>query len=224
MEAELNLFLSDIDEENRIPDDSEFFSFYSTSLNSKYSQLNFEKTTNAEIFRLTKNNLKYSADVSENRLLPQFDILGEYTRKSEDTAFAKSAGSMNSSDYYMGFAFSYPLQNTENRSSLEEAKLAIAEINSEYSISRNSYKKSIDTISSRYTNSQRLVTLREKRIETLENKYRFELQKYQQAQLELETLINTSIEITNEKISLIHLKQKMIENYIDYSDLTEQIE
>lgn len=224
MEAELNIFINSSDEKQRIPDDNEFFSFYDISLNSEYTGVKFENTANAGIYRLTKDNLKYSADVSENRLLPQFDIIGEYTIKSEEKEFSKSAGNMNSSDYYMGFAFSYPLQNTENRSTLEDAKLAIAEINSEYSITENSYKKSLDSIESRYRNSQRLVTLREKRIETLENKYRFEQQKYQQAQLDLETLINTSIEITNEKISLVRLKQQMIENYIDYSDLTERIE
>jgi len=224
MESELNIFLSEINEESRVPDDGEFFSYYETSLKSKYTPVNFDSTSNAEIFRLTKNNLKYTANVSENRLLPQFDILGEYTRKTEGETFAKSAGKMNSSDYYMGFAFSYPLQNTENKSSLEDTKLAIEEINSEYSISQNSYKKSLESIESRYKNSQRLVNLREKRIETLESKYRFEHQKYQQAQLDLETLINTSIEITNEKISLVRLKKQMIENYIDYVDLTERVE
>jgi outer membrane protein TolC len=221
LEAELNIFFGEISEEKRIPDDSEFLSFYNTSLNSKYSPVSFDKTSNAEIFRLTKNNLKYSAEVSENRLLPELNLVGEYTKKSEANTFAKSAGNMNSSDYYMGFAFSYPLQNTESRSSLEDSKLAIAEINSEYSISQNSYRKSLESIRSRYTNSQRMIALREKRIETLENKYRFEQQKYQQAQLDIETLINTSIEITNENISLVRLKKQMIENYIDYFDLIE---
>lgn len=221
MEAELNIFFNDKNKKSIIPDDSEFFSFYDTSLNSEYTTVGFDKTSNAEIFRLTKNNLKYSTDVSENRLLPELNIVGEYTRKSEAETFVKSAGNMNSSDYYMGFAFSYPLQNTENKSSLEDTKLAIEEINSEYSISQNSYKKSLDSIKSRYTNSKRMITLREKRIETLESKYRFEQQKYQQAQLDIETLINTSIEITNEKISLVRLKKQMVQNYIDYSDLTE---
>jgi len=224
MESELNLFLNEIGKESRIPDDSEFLSFYDISLNSNYNKIKFESTSNSEIYRLIKNNLRYTADISENRLLPQFDILGEYTRKSEKTAFAESAGKINSSDYYMGFAFSYPLQNTENKSDLEDTKLAIEEINSEYSISKNSYTKSLDSIESRYKNSQRLVILRDKRIETLENKYRFELQKYQQAQLDIETLINTSIEITNEKISMVRLKKQIIENYIDYSDLTEKVD
>ena len=221
METELNIFFKNIKEENKIPDDSEFSSFYTTSLSSQYTLITFDRTTNAEIYRLTKNNLKYSAEVSENKLLPQLDLVAQYTRKSENETFSKSTENMNASDYYLGFSFSYPLQNTESSSKLEDTKLAIEEINSEYSISQNSYQKSLDAIVSRYKDSAHLLTLREKRIETLENKYRFELQKYQQSQLDLETLNNTSIEITNEKISLIQLKKQMIENYIDYTDLTE---
>jgi outer membrane protein TolC len=128
---------------------------------------------------------------------------------------------MNSTDYYLGVSFSYPLQNTESKSKADEAKLAIDEINSEYSVSENSYKKSLYSIISRYKDSEQLVSLREKRIKSLEAKYRFELQKYQQSQLDLETVINTSIDITNEKISLIQLKKQIIDNYIDYKDLTE---
>ena len=221
MESELNIFFKDLKNENRVPDDSEFSSFYTSSLASQYPVIAFEKTSNAEIYRLTKDNLKYAADVSENKLLPQLDLVAEYTRKSEDDTFLKSAGSMNSSDYYLGFSFSYPLQNTENLSKVEESKIAIDEINSEYSISQNSYRKSLEAIVSRYRDSERLISLHEKRIETLEEKYKFEIQKYQQSQLDLEIVINTSIEITSEKISLIQLKKQMIENYIDYSDMTE---
>ncbi|HPS87857.1 MAG TPA: TolC family protein [Spirochaetota bacterium] len=224
MESELAIFFKELKDENKIPDDTEFFSFFTNSLASEYPAITFDRTANAEIYRLTKNSLKYTADVSENKLLPQLDLVGEYTKKSENETFTKSAENLNSTDYYLGFSFSYPLQNTENSSKLEETKLSIEEINSEYSISQNSYNKSLDAIVSRYKDSRNLLTLREKRIETLEEKYRFELQKYQQSQLDLETLINTSIDITNEKISLIQLKKQIIENYIDYSDLTEKIE
>ncbi len=227
MESELAVFFNDlsaIKNENRKPDEAEFSSFYTASLTSGYPVITFDMTSNAEVYRLTKENLKYSADISENRLLPQLDLLGEYTRKSEDKTFSKSTGNLNATDYYMGFSFSYPLQNTENSSKVEETKIAIEEINSEYSISQNSYSKSLDAILSRYKDSRRIIDLRGKRIETLEEKQRFELQKYQQSQLDLEILINTSIEITNEKISLLRLKKQMIENYIDYSDLTAKTE
>ncbi len=220
METELNIFFNESKSENIKPDDEEFTLFYTASVNSPYPVVTFDATANAEVYRLTKENLKYSSDISENRLLPQLDLLGEYTRKSEDKTFSKSAENLNASDYYLGFSFSYPLQNTGNSSKAEESKIAIDEINSEYSISENSYRKSLDSILSRHRDSQRITDLREKRIVTLEEKQKFELQKYQQSQLDLEVLINTSIEITNEKISLLRLKKQIIENYIDYSDLT----
>lgn len=224
MESELSIFFNGVKEGNKIPDDDEFSSLYNTSVSADYSMVEFEKTANSGIYRLTKKNLEYSAGVSENRLLPQLDLVAEYTRKSQDESFSKSAGNLNSSDYYVGFSFSHPLQNTENSSSLEETKIAIEEINSEYAIFRNSYTKSLDSIISRFKDSERLASLREKKIGTLEEKYRFELQKYQQSQMDLEFLINTSIEITNDRISLIRLKKQIIENYIDYTDLTERSE
>ncbi len=87
-------------------------------------------------------------------------------------------------------------------------------------MSENSYKKSLETIINRKKDYARIISLREKRLEALEKKYGFEYQKYRQSQLDLETLLNTSIEITSEKISLIQLKKQAIENYLDYIDLT----
>ena len=218
LRTELNIFFKD---KNIIPDDDEFPAFYTTSMTSEYQGIPFDRTRNAEIFRLTKNNLKYTADVSENKLLPQLDLVGEYTKKSADVSFSKSTENLNSTDYYLGFSFTHPLQNTESRSKLDETKLAIDEINSEYSISDNSYKKSLGAIISNHKDAERILALREKRIEILTAKYRFELQKYQQSQLDLQTVIDTAIEVTNERISVIQLKKQIIENYIDYSDLTE---
>lgn len=220
METELTIFLIS---KNMIPDDGEFSEYYSTAVSENYIFLEFDKTTNAEIYRITKKNLKYSFEVAENKLLPQLDLIAEYTKKSQDETLSKSVENMNSTDYYLGFSFSYPLQNTESKSKADEAKLAIDEINSEYTISLNSYNKSLNAIISRQKDSEQLANLREKRIKALEAKYRFELQKYQQSQLDLETVINTSIDITNEKISLIQLKKQIIENYIDYQDLTESL-
>lgn len=218
LQAELNIFFK---EKTIEPDHDEFSALYTASITSKYPTVPFDRTGNAGIFRLTKSNLKYTADVSENKLLPQLDLVGEYTKKSADVSFSKSAENLNSTDYYLGFSFTHPLQNTENRSILEDAKLAIDEINSEYSISDNSYRKSLDSIISRRKDTERIINLREKRIDILTGKYRFELLKYQQGQLDLQTVIDTAIDVTNERISVIQLKKQIIDNYIDYMDLTE---
>jgi outer membrane protein TolC len=220
LETELDIFFGSSLKNSISPDDSEFSLYYKKSLKAGYPEIKFENTANAEIFRITKNNLKYTADISENRLLPKLDLVGEYTKKSENKSFSGSVGNLDSSDYYIGFAFSYPLQNTENRSKAEEIRLSIEELNSEYAISEDSYVKSLNAVKTRYNDSVRLINLREKRIETLEEKYRFEMKKYQQSQLDLEILINTSVEIANEKITLVRLKKQIIENYIDYMDLT----
>ena len=224
IEAELNIILGDIKENKRTPDNNEFNLFYTNSTNTPYSYIAFERTRNAEVFRLTKDSFKYTADVAENQLLPQLDFVGEYTRKAENQSSAKSIGNMNSTDYYVGLAFSYPLQNTGSRSRLESAKIAIEEINSEYAILKNSYQRSLETIINQYTSASHILSLREKRLAALEQKYRFDSQRYQQSQIDLDILLNTTIDITNEKINLLQLKKQIIDNYIDYADITEGVE
>jgi outer membrane protein TolC len=150
--------------------------------------------------------------------------VGEYTRKAESRTPVKSAGDINSTDYYLGLAFSYPLQNTDSRSRLESAKIAIEEINSEYAILKNSYQRSLDSLIIHYKDVSRILSLREKRIVALEQKYKFDTQRYQQSQIDLDILLNTTIDITNEKINLLQLKKQIIDNYIDYADITEGLE
>ncbi|MCL2155781.1 MAG: TolC family protein [Leptospirales bacterium] len=224
IEAELNIVLGDIKERNISPDNNEFHQLYANSANAAYSNIVFERTRNAEIFRLTKDNLKYTAEVADNQLLPQLDLVGEYTRKAENREAVKSMGDMKSSDYYLGVALSYPLENTDSRSKAESAKIAIEEVNSEYAILKNSYQKSLESIIIQYTDVSRILSLREKRVEALEQKYKFDSQRYQQSQIDLDILLNTTIDITNEKITLLQLKKQIIDNYIDYSDITEGIE
>jgi outer membrane protein TolC len=221
IDTELNIILGDIKEKNRTPDNNEFHLLYTNSSGAAYSNIVFERTRNAEIFRLTKENVKYTAEVAENQLLPQLDFVAEYARKAENREAVKSIGDMKSTDYYLGLALSYPLGNTDSRSKLESAKIAVEEINSEYSILKNSYQKSLESIIIQYTDVSRILSLREKRIEALEQKYRFDSQRYQQSQIDLDILLNTTIDITNEKITLLQLKKQIIDNYIDYSDITE---
>jgi outer membrane protein TolC len=224
IEAELNTILGDIKGKNRIPDNNEFHLLYANSENAVYSDIAFERTRNAELFRLTKDSLKYTAEVADNQLLPQLDLVAEYTKKAENNAAVKSVSDMNSTDYYLGLAFSYPLGNTDSRSKFESAKIAIEEINSEYSISKNSYQKSLDSIISQYKDASHILSLRGKRVEALEQKNKFDSQRYQQSQIDLDILLNTTIDITNERITMLQLKKQLIDNYIDYSDITEGLE
>ncbi|MCL1832900.1 MAG: TolC family protein [Leptospirales bacterium] len=222
IEAELNAILGDIKERNRIPDNNEFHLLYANSSSAAYSYIAFERTRNAEIFRLTKESFKYTAEVADNQLLPQLDLVAEYARKTENPTIR--SGDINATDYYLGLAFSYPLGNTDSRSRLESAKIAVEEINSEYAISKNSYQKSLDSILSQYNDASRILSLREKRVEALEQKYKFDSQRYHQSQIDLDLLLNTTIDITNERITMLQLKKQLIDNYIDYSDITEGLE
>jgi len=100
METELSIFF---DEKIKVPEDKEFSEFYSNAASTEYNQVEFNNTTNAEIFRITKKNLRYTYEVSENKLLPQLDLVLQYAKTSQDESFSKAVQNMNSSEYYMGF-------------------------------------------------------------------------------------------------------------------------
>jgi hypothetical protein len=218
LERELKLFL---DTTQYQPDESEFGRLYAMTREKDYSRIPFEKTRSAEIYRITKKNLHYARDIAENRLLPQLDLVAQYTRKSQDDQFSTAAHELNDTDYYIGFSMSYPLENIESRSGVREVKLSIQEINNEFDVSKNDYHKSLDSLIEYSSGTNRVIDLKERRIKTLESKYRTELKKYQQTRLDLQFLINTANEITSERIGLLQLKNRMIQYAIDYDDLTK---
>ncbi len=218
LERELQLFF---DTAQRQPESSEFDRLYAMAREKGYPRVPFEKTKSAEIYRLTKKNYRYAKDVAENRLLPQLDLVAQVTRKAQDDQFSTAARELNDTDYYIGFSMSYPLENIESRSAVKEAELSIQEINNEFSVSKNGYHKSLDSLIEYSKGVERVIDLKEKRIKTLESKYRTELKKYQQTRLDLQFLINTANEITSEQIGLLQLKNQIIRYAIDYADLTK---
>ncbi|HON77937.1 MAG TPA: TolC family protein [Spirochaetota bacterium] len=203
------------------PDAGEFERYYSLSGGEKYEPVPFEKTRNAEIYRLTKKNYAYSQTIAENKLLPDLNIIGQYTRLSQDDRFSDAVKAMNDSDYYIGFTVTYPIGNTESRSSLRESELAVMEVNHEFDITRNEFRKSLQSIIQNTSGLKKMISLTEQRIRVLESKYRTEQGKYHQARLDLNYLITTANNITSSKVSLLSYKNQMIQNHIDYGDLVQ---
>jgi len=203
------------------PDSGEFERYFGISTGSEYTQVPFENTRNAEIYRLTKKNYAYSQSVAENRLLPELNIVGQYTRQSQDQRFSDAVQSMNDSDYYIGFTVTYPIGNTESRSAVRESELAVMEVNHEFDITRNEYRKSLQSIIQYAAGLKNMISLTEQRIRVLESKYRTEQAKYRQARLDLNYLITTANNVTSSKMSLLNYKNQMIQYYIDYGDLVQ---
>lgn len=216
IESELSLFLA----AGMLPDNAELDAKYKDVQAAGYSDVPFAETNNAGIYRLAKGRLEYAKGVGENRLLPQLDIVGKYTRKSMDSDLPGSWSGLDDSDYYIGFTASYPLWNTGESGSLKETELAIDEINAEYAISENAYKTDVEKLKKSRDAVMRMISLTEERIRLLQAKYDAVYRKYRQGNSPIQQVIDSLQDITEEKTKLIKYKNTLIQYHIDYTDLT----
>lgn len=222
IESEISLFLNT---GTLKPADNEFPAFFEKRNRNTYSFISYEKTRSAEIYRMTRDNLSYAFDVQESRLLPQLDVTGQYTRKGNSGNDAAEAYSnMNDSEYYLGFAITYPLSNSSGRASVKEAEIAVKSINNEYEVSKKSFTINLNTAIKRIDGLKKSIEITEKRVAVLEAKYSAGYRQYLQSRQNLQFLIDTSLDITGEKIALNQLKNLLIQYSIDYDDLTEVIQ
>lgn len=219
IESELDFF---INTRTAKPGDDEFSLYFGMTGSNRYPYIAYETTRGAEIYRITKKNLSYTLDVQSSLLLPQLDLTGQYTRKGNYTGGATEAYSnINDNEYYLGFVITYPLSNSSGNAAVKDAEIAIKSINTEYEVSRKSYDANLNSAIKKIEGLKRSVSLTEKRIDVLESKYEAGYRQYLQSRRDLQFLVDTSLDITNEKISLIMLKNSLIQYSIDYADLTE---
>lgn len=216
VEAVFNLFLG----KDLYPDAKEFVFMYKDADKHDYILVSFEKTQNAEIYRLTKINYAYSKKVNENRLLPELNITGRYTRKSSEESPSFHLYNLDGSDYYIGFTASYPLWNTEAKSAVEESDIAIREINVEYDILRDSYNSSLDKLVNKQRSLKKIIQITESRIKSLEARYNAVYKKYRYGNQSLQQVIDALQDITGEKNNLLLYQSILIQGNIDYIDLT----
>lgn len=216
IEAGLNLFLP----AGTAPDNSELDARYKEVSSAVYPDIPFGETANAGVYRLAKSRLEYTKDVGENRLLPRLDITGRYTRKSMNEDYQGAWSGLDNSDYYIGFTASYPLWNSEESAALREAELAIEEINEEYAISENRYRTDAARLRKASESAGRMIELTGERIRLLQSRYDAVYRKYRQGNYQIQQVIDTLREITEEKTKLVKYKNTLIQYYIDYSDLT----
>ncbi|HPS57046.1 MAG TPA: TolC family protein [Spirochaetota bacterium] len=216
VEAEMEVFLGN----TASPDRGEFNKMYTEVKTIGYNTVPFVRTQNAEIFRLTKNNLVYAGEVKNNSLLPELNIVAQYTRKSAKDEFSASFTGLGESDYYVGFTASYPLLNTEAESAVRESEIAIEEINAEYEISENAYRTDIEKLVREQDSIKKMIAFSETRINSLEARYATVYKKYKQGNQSLQVVIDALQDITTEKTALFRYKSNLIQGYIDYSDLT----
>lgn len=216
---EIGLF---IDMATLTPDEKELDLSLKQCDEYSFGEVPFEKTRLAAIYRLTRENYQYAEKIAGNKLLPQLDILGTITRKAQDTAFSGAAKHIDDTDYYLGITASFPLENNAAESEKANAALAVEEINHEYDIALNNYRKNIALIGNNAKALKKMIDLSENRVRALESKYRTEEKKYLQARLDLTFLITTGQTLTAERLNLLRLKKMLIYHLIDHQDITRQ--
>ncbi len=220
IESELGFFINTMTSK---PGDQEFTLYFGKTDSDNYPYVAYETTRSSEIYRITKKNLSYTLDVQNSLLLPQLDVTGQYTRKGNYAGGASEAYSnVSDNEYYLGFAITYPLSNSSGNAAVKEAEIAIKSINTEYDVSRKSYDANLYTAMKKIEGLKKTVNLTGKRLNVLEAKYAAGYRQYLQSRQDLQFLVDTSLDITNENISLLLLKNSLIQYSIDYADLTER--
>jgi len=201
-----------------VPDVKIFNEYYRKADESGLAELDFKNTTSAKIMDLTMKNYAYSKGVYENRLLPEFNVFAGITKK--DIAESQTYG-VKDTDYSVGFEFKYSLENNSAESSLKDVEIQIRSLEYEYTAAQNSYRKQLlGYIESSNGIAEQLAN-KEKSLQALESKLVTERKKYSQARLNLSYIITTENSITSERNNILALKNQLIGNYIDYTDLVK---
>jgi len=216
---ELELYL---DLSKFIPDTEELENLFKESFRADFRDVPFNRTRTSAIFSLSKKNLEYTLKIAGNELLPEVYLTGGVTLKNQEDAPSTAISEMDTLDYSVGVTVSYPLGNTGAKSAREEARLNVEQINREYDISRNSYRKGLTQILSSVEGYRSMYDLKRRNIASLKSRYATEKVKYGQARINLTYLVDTVNSMATEEINLLLLKKQMISLYIDYQDLTAQ--
>ena len=216
LKNELSIFF---DIKNSKPNFDKFSELYSTSLDLNFKDIDFGETKNSELLKLTLKNLNYSLDVNENKQLPELNLIGSVTQKSNEDSVGNSISNMKDTDYFVGFSMSYSLGNHENKGSLKDVRLSLKETKEDYIITKNSYNKDLSNLQTSKQSYLNQIKFRKQNLNSLKSQYRTEKTKYNQARLNLSYLIQTENNILAAKMSSLDLQSGLIMLMLDYNDL-----
>ncbi|MBN2402888.1 MAG: TolC family protein [Spirochaetes bacterium] len=214
IENEVQLYLAQLPD----PDKESFNLLFMESNTDAFENVDFSKTNSAKTIELAMENLNYTREVNENKLLPELNVYSQVTRKgySEDSS---SASRMDNTDYSVGFEFTYKIGNNSAESDLKEAEINLLAMKYEYESTLNDYKKSFSGYKSSAEGTKTLLKKTGAVLKALEAQLKTETKKYNQARLNLSYVIETENSIALKKIELLELKYQLIGHYIDYKDL-----
>jgi outer membrane protein TolC len=219
---ELRLF---VDVDTFVPRNEQFDHFFEKSSQEAFTEVSFEKTRSCRILKLTLDNLKYVKSMSENRMLPQINLLGRISARSFNTSFSDAIKGLNKEMrdlyYTIGVIVSYPFGNHESEGAREDVEISIRQLNAEFRNAVNRYKKNLTNIISLIHLNREALGYKKSNIISLTSKLRTEKKKYNMARLNLSYLIDTENSIARERIEELLIKKRLITLMFDYRDLIQ---
>ena len=202
------------------PDKNSLKIYFKKSTENSYASIPFRETRNSKILQETLENYQYAHSVKNNMTLPQLNLIGAITQKSNESSFSNSFSQLNDTDYYVGLEFKYIFGNSAAKGEAKDAELALKEIKEENEKTRIQYERNLSENINNYNGFRDSYTLRNQKLKALQSQYRTERKKYYQARLNLQYLIDTENNIATERIEILRLQVYTIYSYLDYKDLT----
>ncbi len=215
--SELDIFF---DTNKYLPQLHEFEKQFEQLLSFHYEFVPFTDTSASEIYALMNKKLNNSRKVYANNLLPEINLVGQYSNKSTDHNFSNALDNMQDEDYYIGLNVTIPWENRKAKSALKNILLDIDDLKIDYDLSKNEYLKSLKNLQRLIKGKKRILQVKENLLKSLESKYNTEKKKLMHARLDLRHIIDTENEIASEQIEIINIKNEIIVLNIDYSNLT----
>ncbi|MFW5771431.1 MAG: TolC family protein [Spirochaetota bacterium] len=218
IEKELGIY---IEMEKYRSDRKQMEEMFQRAVEYNYSTVSYDTTTTSQILRKNIEKMKYSLGVKQNSSLPSLNLVGSVTRKNYDETFSGATEQLDDTDYSIGFEFSYPLGNHNAEADIEEARLALEELEKQHQSSANSYLKRLNSLLESVEGYRQVIQTREENLNTLKSQLQTERKKYAQARLDLQYLIATENSIASERLTILEQQLQIIGLYIDYRDLTK---
>ncbi|MBN2547008.1 MAG: TolC family protein [Spirochaetes bacterium] len=203
------------------------------SLDAKFSELqdvklqkgDFYFTTAGKVAVLTKKNLEYLKKINTNKTLPKLNLNGDmdikfhnYLNNSENIDNNTSYGDI---DFIVGIDFVYPLGNHKARADYKNSLLLLEQFNLEEKIMLLNYEKSINDILNIFQLVKDNISLKNDALISLNKRLRTETIKFNNAEIDLNNLLDTRNFILTEEIELLTLKLNYIIINFEYLKLNK---
>ncbi|MCL1910989.1 MAG: TolC family protein [Leptospirales bacterium] len=200
------------------PSDDDFETFFNKSNQLDYAFVDFSQTSYAKMLKLTMDRLAYSKGIFENRSLPEFNILGGYTRKTLTPESSDKFSHFNKNDWNIGFEFIYNIGNNLADAELNDIQIQLRSLDYEMNIAENNYKKTLSNISNSAKGTKDLLKQKTSYLAALQRQLAAERRKYGQGRLHLSYVIATENQISAANTAIVTLKYQLISHYVDYTD------